>query len=134
MEKLTIPLYIPKKNNELDYEGLMNIINDIDDCNILIGDYNFNKLSDLDYIKTYLFLNIIDQKNKYYLEKNYQDAILEMYKKNNNDYIDILGNIIPYELKEYLYIINHKSEDFILKKYINIFIQMNIDNEKKVIE
>ena len=65
MEKLTIPLYIPKKNNELDYEGLMNIINDIDDCNILIGDYNLNKLSDLDYIKTYLFLNIIDQRNKY---------------------------------------------------------------------
>ena len=51
MEKLTIPLYIPKKDNELDYQGLMNIINDIDDCNILIGDYNLNKLSDLDYIK-----------------------------------------------------------------------------------
>ena len=134
MRKLTIPLYIPEKNNEIDYDSLINIINEIDDCNILIGNYNLNKMNDLKYINVYLFLSIIDKRNTYYLEKDYKDSILKVYKENEKDYINILGNIIPNELKEYLENIDQNIDNKILNKYINIFNKIIIDNEKNVIE
>lgn len=134
MRKLTIPLYIPEKNNEIDYDFLINIINEIDDCNILIGNYNLNKMNDLKYINVYLFLSIIDKRNTYYLEKDYKDSILKVYKENEKDYINILGNIIPNELKEYLENIDQNIDNKILNKYINIFNKIIIDNEKNVIE
>lgn len=134
MRKLTIPLYIPEKNNEIDYDSLINIINEIDDCNILIGNYNLNKINDLKYINVYLFLSIIDKRNTYYLEKDYKDSILKVYKENEKDYINILGNIIPNELKEYLENIDQNIDNKILNKYINIFNKIIIDNEKNVIE
>jgi len=134
MRKLTIPLYIPEKNNEIDYDSLINIINEIDDCNILIGNYNLNKINDLKYINVYLFLSIIDKRNTYYLEKDYKDSILKVYKENEKDYINILGNIIPNELKEYLENIDQNIDNKILNKYIKIFNKIIIDNEKNVIE
>jgi len=134
MRKLTIPLYIPEKNNEIDYDSLINIINEIDDCNILIGNYNLNKINDLKYINVYLFLSIIDKRNTYYLEKDYKDSILKVYKENEKDNINILGNIIPNELKEYLENIDQNIDNKILNKYINIFNKIIIDNEKNVIE
>jgi len=134
MRKLTIPLYIPEKNNEIDYDSLINIINEIDDCNILIGNYNLNKINDLKYINVYLFLSIIDKRNTYYLEKDYKDSILKVYKENEKDYINILGNIIPNEIKEYLENIDQNIDNKILNKYIKIFNKIIIDNEKNVIE
>jgi len=134
MRKLTIPLYIPEKNNEIDYDSLINIINEIDDCNILIGNYNLNKINDLKYINVYLFLSIIDKRNTYYLEKDYKDSILKVYKENEKDYINILGNIIPNEFKEYLENIDQNIDNKILNKYIKIFNKIIIDNEKNVIE
>ena len=47
MKKLTIPLFIPKIGNEIDYKSLNYIIRDIDDCNIIIGNYKLNKISDI---------------------------------------------------------------------------------------
>ena len=67
MKEIAIPLFIPLKNNEIDYQSLKNLINEINDYNILIGDYNLNNLSDEDYLNVYLYINIINPNNKYYL-------------------------------------------------------------------
>ena len=58
MKEIAIPLFIPLKNNEIDYQSLKNLINEINDYNILIGDYNLNNLSDEDYLNVYLYINI----------------------------------------------------------------------------
>ena len=35
MKEIAIPLFIPLKNNEIDYQSLKNLINEINDYNIL---------------------------------------------------------------------------------------------------
>ena len=59
MKEIAIPLFIPLKNNEIDYQSLKNLINEINDYNVLIGDYNLNNLSDEDYLTVYLYINIL---------------------------------------------------------------------------
>ena len=55
MKEIAIPLFIPLKNNEIDYQSLKNLINEINDYNNLIGDYNLNNLIDEDYLNVYLY-------------------------------------------------------------------------------
>ena len=94
MKKLVIPLFIPTKFNKVDYDSLKNIILDIEDSIILIGDYELNNFTEVDYIKVYLFLCIINPLNEYYLEKNQTDKLIKNFMYNSNDhYISKIGNI-----------------------------------------
>ena len=121
MKKLVIPLYIPTINNEVDYISLEKIIQDIENCIILIGDYEFNKLSDYEYINVYLYLNTINSKNEYYVEKEYNDKLIKKYQKKDNHIITKLGNILHLEINEYLLNQKLNDNDKSLNKYLKIF-------------
>jgi hypothetical protein len=131
MKEIAIPLFIPLKNNEIDYQSLKNLINEINDYNILIGDYNLNNLSDEDYLNVYLYINIINPNNKYYLNKNRNDSLINNVSKEY--YILPLGNVFPSEIKEY--IINKKLDvkDNTLIEYLELFNNI-IKNDKNKIE
>ena len=131
MNEIAIPLYIPIKNNEVDYESLTNLINEINDFNVLIGDYNLNNLSEIDYINVYLYLNIINTSNTYYLNKKIKDPLIKNIDKEFN--ILPLGNIFPNEIKEHL--INKKLnvKDQTLIEYLELFNNI-IKNDKHKIE
>lgn len=131
MKEIAIPLFIPLKNNEIDYQSLKNLINEINDYNILIGDYNLNNLSDEDYLTVYLYINIINPNNNYYLNKNIKDSLINNVSKEY--YILPLGNVFPSEIKEY--IINKKLDvkDNTLIEYLELFNNI-IKNDKNKIE
>lgn len=135
MNKLVIPLYIPTKSNKVDYESLKNIVDDIENSSILIGDYGLNNLSDNDYIEVYLYLNVVDHKNEYYTEKNYNDPLIKYFKNENNNYvITKLGNVLSNEINEYLLNQELKVVDKILNNYLKIFRNIINKNEKKYIK
>ena len=97
MKKLVIPLYIPTINNEVDYISLEKIIQDIENCIILIGDYEFN------------------------VEKEYNDKLIKKYQKKDNHIITKLGNILHLEINEYLLNQKLNVNDKSLNKYLKIF-------------
>lgn len=132
MKEIAIPLFIPLINNEVDYLSLKNLINEINNFKVLIGDYNLNNLSDTEYLNVYLYINIINPNNEYYLDKNIKDTLIK--NVNNNDYYILpLGNVFPNEIKEY--IINKKLEvnDKHLIEYLELFNNI-IKNDKNKIE
>jgi len=136
MKKLVIPLFIPIKNNHIDYDSLKNIINDIEESIVLIGNYDLNNLSDNEYINVYLYLNVINRKNEYYTENDYNDPLIQCFKDKTNNYyvIDKLGNILSNEINEYLLNIELNVNDRSLNNYLKMFRNIVNKNEKELIE
>ena len=133
MKKLVIPLLIPLIKNEVDYELLTKLVKDIEDCNILIGDYGLNDLEETEYIKVYLYLNVINSNNKYYIEKNNNDILIQNYKKDNNKYVvSKLGNILSNEIKEYLQNEENGVIDKTLNQYLLMFKKIINDDKDKI--
>lgn len=135
MKKLVIPLFIPAKFNKVDYDSLKNIILDIEDSIILIGDYELNNFTEVDYIKVYLFLRIINPLNEYYLEKNQTDKLIKNFTYNSNDhYISKIGNIFSSEIKEKLENDESGVIDKSLNGYLLIFEKLLNNNLKEQLE
>ena len=135
MKKLVIPLFIPNKNNKVDYDSLKNIILDIEDSIILIGDYGLNNFTEIEYIKVYLFLKVINTSNEYYLEKDSKDQFVQKFVYNSNDhYISKLGNIFFNEIKEQLENKENGVVDSSLNSYLSIFEKLFHNNLKEQLE
>lgn len=135
MKRLVIPLFIPLRNNEIDYISLKYIINDINDCIVLIGNYDINKLNTVDKINVYLYLNIINPSNKYFIDENIIDLLINSYVMNKKeDVVSYLGNIIPNEMYEYMLNLELDVVDESLNEYISLFEKELINNKRNKIE
>ena len=136
MRKLVIPLYIPLKNNQVDYASLRNIILDIKDSIVLIGDYKINNLTSSDKLNVYLYLNIINSMNEYYIDENVNDYLIKYNIENFNDdnIYSILGNIFSNELNEYILNLELDVNDNSLNKFLKIINNEVNKNPKEIIE
>lgn len=130
MNKLVIPLYIPSINNNVDYLSLENIIKGIENSIVLIGNYNLNNLSEFEYLNVYMFLEVINPKNEYYMENEYNDELIKTYQKKDHHIITKLGNIFSNEINEYLINEHQEVSDKSLNKYLKIFKNIVEKNER----
>ncbi len=136
MRKLIIPLYIPKENNEIDYESLKLIIENISDSIILIGDYQLNELDQNEKINILLFLNFINNKNEYYCDEELDDLFIKYFEINkiNDNLYSSLGNVFFNEISEYLLNEELGVKDESLNSYLELFNNIIYQNEKRCIK
>lgn len=136
MRKLVIPLFVPFNNNHIDYESLNNIILDIKDSIILIGDYKLNTLTLSDKINIFLYLNIINPLNQYYIDEDVDDYLVKCDEESYNEgnICSILGNVFPSEVNEYILNLELDVYDKSLNRFLKVINNEVNKNPKEMIE
>lgn len=136
MRKLVIPLFIPCLDGNVDYESLKNIILDIRDSIVLIGNYRLNNLEQLEKINIYLYLNLINSDNEYYIDERIDDELIKCNDKylNEDNICTILGNVFFLEVYEYLLNLELDVNDKSLNKFLKVINDEINKAPKEIIE
>lgn len=136
MRKLVIPLFIPCLDGNVDYESLKNIILDIRDSIVLIGNYKLNNLEQLEKINIYLYLNLINSDNEYFIDERIDDELIKCNDKylNEDNICTILGNVFFLEVYEYLLNLELDVNDKSLNKFLKVINDEINKAPKEIIE
>ena len=136
MRKLVIPLFIPCLDGNVDYESLKNIILDIRDSIVLICNYKLNNLEQLEKINIYLYLNLINSDNEYFIDERIDDELIKCNDKylNEDNICTILGNVFFLEVYEYLLNLELDVNDKSLNKFLKVINDEINKAPKEIIE